>query len=56
MQEKIYEMGALLGLKKKEINSFLFDTSSSKKEKYSSNVNIYKDGSYYGTISIKDFK
>ena len=55
--EKVYEIGAMLGLEYKDITDILSSRSTYDKtdESYIP-ANIYKDGIYYGTISIKDFK
>ena len=57
---EIYEVGAMLGLKPKDIqniisNNSISDTSSNKKVSLST-VSVYSIGARYGTLSIKDFK
>jgi len=57
---EIYEIGAMLGLKPKDIqniisNNSISDTSSNKKVSLST-VSKYAIGTHYGTLSIKDFK
>ena len=55
--EKVYEMGAILGLEESDIKDLVPDASASDiQDTPLSPANVYKDGSYYGTISIKDFK
>ena len=57
---KIFEVGAMLGLKPKDIKNLLLDKTIQDTrddlEVPSSPVDIYPKGTEYGTISINDFK
>jgi len=60
MSNKIYEVGAMLGLKPKEIqniisNNSISDISGIKKTPLST-VSEYGKGSLYATLSMKDFQ
>jgi len=59
ISDKIYEMGALLGLENEDIYDVITNKSASDKTNILqillSPVNAYKDGSLYGTVSINDF-
>ena len=54
IENKIYEIGKTLGLKKNDIN-FIFNPSVSKQASLSLGP-IWYPGSRYGAISIKEFK
>ena len=57
ISEKVYEIGAMLGLECKDINDILSSRSTFyKTDETCTPANIYKDVIYYGTVSIKDFK
>lgn len=57
VSNQIYRLGGNLGLNKKEINDILSYKNSKQYNifKNSSPIDVYKYGSDYGTISIKDF-
>ena len=52
---KVYEIGYMLGLNKKDMKSILNDTPSRNEQYYLSDGPPYPC-SFYGTISIKDFQ
>ncbi len=56
---KIFKLGAMLGLKPKDIRKLVLDKTIKDKKKDievpSSPVDAYIKGITYGTISIKDF-
>jgi len=54
--EKIYNLGKKLGLNKQDIESVLKNgITSCALAAIPFITNIYKNGTYYGTVSIKDF-
>jgi hypothetical protein len=48
LKSSIYEIGKSLGLEKEEIDSMIL---SKNEQKYSKDVDLYKAGNKYGTIS-----
>ena len=58
--DKIFELGAMLGLETKDIKNLVLDKTirdtRSELEELSSPADIYPKGELYGTISINDFK
>ena len=57
VSNKIYEIGKKLGLTHNDIGHILYlDSKKQKNVRHASPVEVYKIGTTYGTISIKDFK
>lgn len=52
----LYEIGEMLGLEQNDINNVITNTSDTKKANITSPTNLYKDYTFYGTVSINHFK
>ena len=54
-KENLYKLGEKLGLNKNDIDGALKYGTVSDKHAFLSEPDSYKDGTWYGTISINDF-
>lgn len=53
---KIYEIGDMLGIKRRDITNLVPEKSNLDIKEITSPIDTYKGIILYGTVSIKDFK